>query len=176
MVSDAGPLIHLAQINQLVLLKGLFGSVIVAQKVKNEVIDEGLSRGYADATLIAAAFDEGWLKIEPFPNRLVESAAKLAVGEHVSQADAQTLLLAKSKNAQLLVDEKVLSSIAKMYGLKTWNTWTVLLEGLSKKQVEVSRIENAVEELGKKKFKLNPEQAQLILDAARQIDKQNKFR
>jgi predicted nucleic acid-binding protein len=43
-VSDAGPLIHLAQINKLRLVKKLFNHVAITSKVKKEVYDEGIKR------------------------------------------------------------------------------------------------------------------------------------
>lgn len=44
----------------------------------------------------------------------------------------------------------LISNLAKMFGLKTWNTWTVLLESLSMSYIEVSDIEAAIKELGEK--------------------------
>ena len=173
-VSDAGPLIHLAQIGKLPLLKKLFGVVLVTEKVKVEVFDEGLRLGYADAGGIGAALDDRWLKVEPIPERLVGSAVKLAEGENISKADAETLLLAVEEKAELLVDEKLLSDLAKMYRLRVWSTWTLLLEGLSRDYLELGEVGIAVDELGEKKFRLNAKQTQEILDAARFIDKRRK--
>jgi predicted nucleic acid-binding protein len=102
-VSDAGPLIHLAQISKLSLLKKLFGIVFVTERVKVEVFDEGIRLGCADAEAIGKALTGDWLRIEPVPERLAGSAAKLAEGENISIADAETLLLAVEKKAELLV-------------------------------------------------------------------------
>jgi len=170
-VSDAGPLIHIAQISKLSLLKKLFGIVFVTERVKVEVFDEGIRFGCADAEAIGKALTGGWLRIEPVPERLAGSAAKLAEGENISIADAETLLLAVEKKAELLVDEKLLSNLSKMYGLRVWSTWTLLLEGLSRNYVGLDDIERAVDELGKKRFRLSVKQAQEILDAARFIEK-----
>lgn len=41
---------------------------------------------------------------------------------------------------EVLVDEKALSNLARMFGLKTWSTWTVLLESLALCYLEVSDI------------------------------------
>jgi predicted nucleic acid-binding protein len=70
-----------------------------------------------------------------------------------------------------LVDEKLLSNLSKMYGLRVWSTWTLLLEGLSRNYVGLDDIERAVDELGKKRFRLSVKQAQEIQDAARFIEK-----
>jgi len=173
-VSDAGPLIHLAQTGKLSLLEKLFGVVFITERVKMEVFDEGIRLGCADAKAVGKALADGCLTVEPFPKRLVGSALKLAEGENISRADAETLLLAADKKAELLVDEKLLSSLAKMYGLRVWSTWTLLLEGLSRNYLKIGEIEEAVAELGKKKFRLNAKQTQEILDAARLIDKRRE--
>jgi predicted nucleic acid-binding protein len=169
-VSDAGPLIHLAQIGKLRLLEKLFGSVLVTARVKLEAFDEGVRLGCADAEAVGKALENGWLRVEPVPERLSKPAVKLAEGENISRADAETLLLAKEKEAELLVDEKVLSDLAKMYGLRVWSTWTLLLESLSMDLIGLADVENAVNELGKKKFRLNVKQVKEILDAAKFIE------
>lgn len=173
-VSDAGPLIHLSQISQLHRLHRLFGDVLITEKVKFEVCDEGLKLHYADAAAIASAVEDRWLKVEIAPKHLAASAAKLAVGENISKVDAECLFLAVDKRAELLVDDKLLSSLAKMYGLKVWSTWTLMLEALSRKLVTLDEVKAAVEMLGKRKFKLNPRQAQEILDAAKLIEESKK--
>lgn len=171
-VSDAGPLIHLAQIGKLCLLKKLFGVVLVSEKVKVEVFDEGLRFGCVDAPAVGEALAKGWLRVEPVSESLARSAMKLAEGENISRADAETVLLAVEKKAVLLVDEKLLSDLAKMYRLKVWSTWTLLLESLSRDYVGLFEVERAVDELGKRKFRLNAKQTEDILGAAKFIEKQ----
>lgn len=173
-VSDAGPLIHLAQINKLYLVKKLFNQVIITSKVKREAVDEGVRLGHADAQLIGKAVEEEWIKFEDFPKRLAKASKRLAEDENISLADAETLLFAREKGAEVLVDEKALSNLARMFGLKTWNTWTALLESLSMDYIEVSDIEAAIKELGEKRHKLRKEQAEQILEAAKLIARKQR--
>lgn len=173
-VSDAGPLIHLSQIRKVHLLKNLFGTVLVSEKVKIEVFDEGIRHGYSDAQAIGEALADGWLKVEPFPKRLLVPAGKLAEGENISLPDAETLLLAVDKNTDLLVDDKPLSDLAKMYRLKVWNTWTLLLEGIKNNYVTLEEIKNALNILDRMKFRLNEEQTKEILHAADIIEEHKK--
>ena len=170
-MADAGPLIHLAQINKLHLVQRIFGQVTITAGVKREAVDEGVRLGYADAEVIGEALRCGWLIVESVPSRLVKTALKLAEGENISVADAETLLLAKARKAELLVDEKIVADLAKMYGLRVWGTWTLLLESLSRGLIEAADVENAVRELGKKKFRLSVKQVKEILDAAEFIEK-----
>lgn len=169
-VSDAGPLIHLAQIGRLHLLKSVFGRVSVTPGVEKEVVDEGIRLGRADAPAVKDAVEEGWLVVEDLPRAMDLAAERLAEGENVSRSDAETLLLAEDSGVEtVLVDEKALSDLARMYGLRVWNTWTILLEGLSEGFVELSDIESAIDELGRRRHKLRRDQADEILEAAELI-------
>ena len=165
-VSDAGPLIHLAQIGQLQLLKNLFKHISITAKVTNETVDEGINHGFVDAQIIGKAIQDGWITIEHVCEYLSGSIERLVIGENISHSDAETLLLAKNKNAELLVDDKVVADLAKMYGLRIWSTWTILLESLSEGFIEIQDINNAIDELGKKRHKLSEKQAEEILKAA----------
>lgn len=170
-VSDAGPLIHLAQINKLLLLKTLFNRVVITPAVQREVVDEGLKCGHDDAMLVKQTIDEGWIFIKDIPKAAVSTVKRLVEGENISQSDAETLLVAKENKAELvLIDEKVLSDLAKMYGFEVWNTWTILLEALRKGFIELSGIESAIDELGERRYKLKAEQGTEILEAAKLID------
>lgn len=173
-VSDAGPLIHSAQISKLNLLKKLFGNVSIVPEVKREVFDEGIRLRHADAQVIGSAIEEGWITTKDIPKTLTLTAKKLAKDENISLTDAKTLLLAKESAAEILVDEKILSDLAKMYGLKVWNTWTILLESLRRGFIEISDIKSAITELGEKRHKLKDKQISEILKAAKLIASRRK--
>ena len=173
-VSDAGPLIHLSQINKLDLLKKLFGVIFITNSVKIEVFDKGVQLGHADAKAIGKGLADGWLEKAFFPHHLAQSVAKLEEAENISQADAETLLLAVHKKAVLLVDEKLLSNLAEMYGLKVWNTWTILLQSLREDYLELNGITIAINELRKTKFSLNEKQALELLADAVVIERHKK--
>ncbi len=143
--------------------------MVVTPRVKREVVDEGLRLGHADASVIKEAMEEGWIVMKEVPEKLSSAAKRLAEEENLSQSDAETLLLARQRKVEIfLVDEKPLSDLAKMYGLKVWNTWTILLEALSR-GFKASDIEFAINELGKRRHKLRPEQATEILEEAKLV-------
>jgi predicted nucleic acid-binding protein len=173
-VSDAGPLIHLAQINKVYLIKKIFEKVVITPKVMEEAYEEGVKLGHPDAQIIGKAMEEGWIIVEEIPKSLISASKRLAEGEKISKADAETLLFAREKGAEVLVDEKALSNLAAMYGLRAWNTWTVLLEGLRMGFIEVSDVEAAIKELGEKRHKLRKEQAVQILRAAKLVARKRK--
>jgi len=168
-VSDAGPLIHLAQISKLHLIKKLFNRVLIIQEVKKEAFDEGIRLGHTDAQVIGKAVEEGWIVTKDAPETVTLAAKRLADDENISRTDAKTLLLARENRAEILVDEKPLSDLAKMFGLKVWNTWTILLESLRRGFIETPDIRSAITELGEKRHKLTNKQIAEILKAAELI-------
>lgn len=174
-VSDAGPLIHLSQVGQLLLLRELFVEVFITRRVKEEVVDRGAELGYDDAHAARAAIDEGWITVRDIPDETAATVERLAEDENISTTDAEVLLLAAENGVEnVLIDEKILLNLARMYGLKIWSTWTILLEALRRGLVEVSDIESAIAELAERRHKLKPEQAREILEAARFVSSWRK--
>ena len=78
-VTNATPLIYLAKIGKLLLLKEIYGSVIIPEEVKKEVVDKGKELGEPDAFIIEQAIKEGWLKVEKAKN--LSLPMKLHAGE-----------------------------------------------------------------------------------------------
>lgn len=173
-VSDSGPLIHLAQINRLQILQKLFGCIPVSASVKIEVVDQGIKRKCPNAAVVEAAFKDGWIRVEDVSQQALMQAAKLADGEGISLADAEVIILSKQKKALFLSDDIALLKIAEMYGLKSWDTWNLLLEALSNSLMTLAELDSALNELGKKKFSLNAKQAQEILDSAKLVEEHEK--
>ncbi len=97
-VSNAGPLIHLAQIKRLNLLKEIFNEIIIPRTVKVEVIDKGKEMGKPDAFLIDSI---NWIKVMDDPDNADQLAEK--VGLHCGEACA--ILLAKSLSIPVLLDD-----------------------------------------------------------------------
>jgi hypothetical protein len=98
------------------LLEKLFGVVLVTERVKVEVFDEGLKLGCADAEAGGEALANGWLKIEPVLERLAESAVKLSEGENISRADAETLLSAVEKRQSYWLMKNCFRTLPKCIG------------------------------------------------------------
>ncbi|MBS7251915.1 MAG: hypothetical protein KIH08_15190 [Candidatus Freyarchaeota archaeon] len=169
-VSNAGPLIILAQMSKLHLLKKLFECVLIIPEVKREVVNEGVKLGHSDALIVKKVIDEGWIIVKSVTKEGLSTARRIAKGENISKSDAETLMLAiENKMRNILVDEKILSDLAKMHGLIVWNTWTILLEALRRGFIEIHDVESAIKDLGERRHKLKAKQAAEILEAAKRI-------
>jgi predicted nucleic acid-binding protein len=64
-IADAGPLIALARIGALDLLRGLFGSVCITTTVLREVLPE--SATFPDTDLLRCTLAEGWIEVVEIP-------------------------------------------------------------------------------------------------------------
>lgn len=65
-IADAGPLIALASVESLHLLRLLFGNVTVTSVVYNEILPTNAV--FADAGFLTAALAEGWIELMEVPN------------------------------------------------------------------------------------------------------------
>lgn len=129
-VADASPLMALAKLNALPLLKRLYGTVIISQTVYEEVVTEGLTRGYLDAGVLKLFLEQqGWssivVKQKEIPKDLQE--AKLDPGEKES-----ICLAARSKGTLLLVDEETAREAAREKGIRVKGTLGILIEAFRK--------------------------------------------
>ena len=63
-VSNPRPLIWLARIGKLNLLKELFSEILISEQSYKEAVEKGLKDGFSDALVIKDACDQGWIKIK----------------------------------------------------------------------------------------------------------------
>jgi predicted nucleic acid-binding protein len=85
-VADAGPLLALAKINSLSLLRHLFGEVWLTPIVYGEAVEAGRSLGAVDAEVIASAWESGWLQVKSPPATTLPVPGLLGAGEMSSIA------------------------------------------------------------------------------------------
>jgi predicted nucleic acid-binding protein len=115
-VTDAGPLVALARVDALDLLRELFGRVLIPEAVKTECC----AKPGTDADRITAAIAQKWLMVTPVA--LVNApAAQLGRGER------QALALAQARpSALFLVDDRLARREAARLGLPFIGTVRVL--------------------------------------------------
>ena len=129
-VSNAGPLIHIARINELNLIHNLFKEIYIPEAVKTETVNKGKAKGYTDAITIERAISSGWIKVASTKS----NAEKLAEEANISRGEAEAILLAKEKNTtKLLMDDARARKIAQSLGLKPHGTIYILKLALTKK-------------------------------------------
>ena len=122
-VANAGPLMVLAKLNLLHLLRQLYGQVQLARSVYDEVVTEGMRQGAEDAhTLQLFLSQEGWrpTEVQDVPNSLMSS--------HLDQGERESIALTLGRGSLLLVDEERGRAVARQQGVRARGTLGVLIQ------------------------------------------------
>jgi predicted nucleic acid-binding protein len=109
-VSNASPLINLARIGKLTLLRDLYGELIVPEAVWQEVVVEGAGQPGADEVASAT-----WIKTQAATNRQLVNALQ----QDLDAGEAEAIALTLEIGAELLLmDEKLGRETDRHLGLR----------------------------------------------------------
>lgn len=122
-VANAGPLMALAKLNLLHLLKQLYGRVQFPRSVYEEVVVEGIQRGFEDAhTLQLFLSREDWKPTE------VKDVPGDLVSLRLDRGERESIALALALDGLLLVDEERGRKEARRRGVTVRGTLGVLIQ------------------------------------------------
>lgn len=126
--SNTSPLICLAKIGRLKLLRDLYGIIVISQFVKVESVDKGKELGASDALEIEKAIEEAWLLVSE-PTESQDETIQRLIGEMgIGLGEAGALTLAKDGKMLIILDDKEARAIAKSWDLEYTSTVMVLYE------------------------------------------------
>jgi len=144
--SNTSPIIALAKVGWLKLLKDLYGTVIISPFVKVEAVDRGKELGASDAIQIERAIDEGWIKVAK-TSKIQDKILQALISEvRIGLGEAGALTLAKDKKMLVILDDKEARAIAKSWDLDYIGTVMVLYEALVRNIISYDEL---VEDLAK---------------------------
>lgn len=124
-IADAGPLIALSRVNQLEMLRGLFGFVHITGQIRREVLEGGHFSGQENIT---AALDHGWLRCHDVG--LADWAPRLT---GVDEGEASAMCLAQQyPGCLLIIDDRAGRAEARARGLAFMGVAAIV--GLAKTQ------------------------------------------
>jgi len=122
-VANAGPLMALAKLNLLYLLKELYGRVLFTRSVYDEVVLQGIHREFEDAHVLQRFLrQEGWEPIE------VTDVPRLLASAHLDQGEQDSLALASKLKCLLLMDEERGRAVAQQFGVPMRGTLGILIQ------------------------------------------------
>lgn len=116
---DSSPLIHLSKIGRLDILENC--SLITTESVRREVIIEGK----AGVSGLKEFFNQ--VEVVKLSKKDIDTVLSIVKNEHVHQADAELLLLAKRKKCTLLTNDRALVLLTRSMGIKVWWVTTLIL-------------------------------------------------
>jgi len=130
--SNSSPVIALAKIGRLKLLKDLYGTVLITPFVKVESVDKGKELGASDALEIEKAIDEGWIRVTELARRQNQTMQRLVDEAKIGLGEAGALTRARNKKIPVVLDDKEARALAKSWDLEYTSTVMVLFEAFVK--------------------------------------------
>ena len=158
-VADAGPLIGLAIAGRVEILGALFEKVLIPQAVLEELQIEASRPG---SFALSKAKEEGWLSTEDVP----EATDMTQLAELLDRGEAEAIVLAQSRDARLLIDERKGRAVARRRGVGVIGTGGVLL--LAKREHVIDQIAPILDELASHGYRLSDELRRELLVLARE--------
>jgi predicted nucleic acid-binding protein len=142
-VSNSSPLIYLAKLNRLTLLRSLFSDVSIPSEVYNEVVRKGKQHGFLEVKCVERAIEEGWMKV-----REAKRERKLLMFQELDLGEVEVLSLAIQLKASLvLIDDASGRLVAEALGLNSKGTVYVILKAARAGAITKGEAKNLITEL-----------------------------
>jgi len=145
-ITNTSPMIILARIERLQLLKELYETILMSPAVKVECIDKGREAGATDVVAMENGIKQGWIQLVNLDKEEMREARRLMDEVRIGMGEAETLVLARSRNALAVLDDKEARAIAKSWNLEYTSTLMVLYETFAKNLIDYDEL---VEDLAK---------------------------
>jgi predicted nucleic acid-binding protein len=147
-VSNAGPLITLAKLNLLHLLRELYGRVHIPRSVYEETVVEGMRQGYEDARTLHLFLDQiGW---KPEEVDLAGVPADLQQA-HLDRGERDTVAMALTLgNGLVLADETAAREAARAFRLPVRGSLGVLIEAYQRSLIDADQLRLYFAELARR--------------------------
>ncbi len=156
--ADTGPLIALARVEQLDLLRQLYKDVCVPNAVHSELAIDSDRPG---AIVLARAFEAGWITVRV----AADSNAVAELTQLLDPGEAEAIVLAEEQHARfLLIDDARGRRIARRRGIPVVGVAGVLLA--AKSHGELAAVAPILEDLSRIGYRLSPRLIGAVLERA----------
>ena len=159
-VADAGPLIGLAIAGHVEILRAVFDQVLIPRAMLEELQLESSRPG---SLALRTAQEEAWIWAEDVP----ESADIAQLTDLLDRGEAEAIVLAQTKDAKLLIDERKGRAVARSRGVAVIGVGGVLL--LAKREDVIEQIGPVLEELASHGYRLSDELRRKLLGLAGEV-------
>ncbi len=155
-ISNTSPLIHLAKVGKLELLRKLFKTVQIPLSVYNEVIKHPKN---TETIIIKKKVNEGWLKIKKSTPK--EPLKKFS---NIAKTELEVIALAIKEGKTAIIDDKNAVQIANIFNVNVHGTLFIILEAVKKKLLKKKEAINIVNQMMENEFYLSNDVYALFLD------------
>ena len=162
-VSNATPLIYLAKIDKLKLLKDIANRVYIPGAVYQEVVVEGKRIGEKDAYRVEKCINQGWL--------IIKEVTKLFSFDFpLHQGEIEVISLAGQEGIKkVLIDDAKARSVADLAGLQPVGTLWVILQAVKRRLMDFDEFLSTLESIIHSGFYLKDEVYIKVIREARKL-------
>ncbi len=150
-VSDSDVIIHLTKLNELRLIKELYGCANIPEYVRFEI----MHYRYDETDLIEVAIDQEVLKVHKTADKRAREIAK-RYGIHIGEGHVKELA-ERLKAGIFLSNEKKVRNAAKTEGFIVVGTIGVILRSVTQNFITVKEATELFEELKGDEFRIHPD-------------------
>jgi len=162
-VSNSTPLIYLAKVGKLRLVKDVYGKVCIPVAVFDEIVTRGKALQIADASVIEIAVGD-WIIKEEIRPQIASLYRFLDHNERLARGEREALKLCKQLNADFLIaDDKEARRVATILNIKPIGTCGVLIEASRKDLISAKEVEETLHSLIRVQFRIAPDLYRRIL-------------
>ncbi len=162
-VSNSTPLIYLAKIGRLNIIRDVFKKIYIPNAVFEEAVTIGKALKISDAFIIEKAVGKWIIKetIKPETDveyRFLDTNTRLGLGEK------EAIKLCKQLNAKYLIaDDKEARRVSKMLNITPIGTCSIIIQAFKQKTITKNEADQTLNELLKAGFRIDPELYRRIL-------------
>ena len=157
MIINASPLIILAKINKLEILKKTYESIEIASSVYQEVVVNGLKINSRDAHIVKEQIESKNIKVLDLSSEFIKKAKKIESVYGIDTGEAETIALALQLNKkEAIIDEISAREAAKAFGIKPIGTLRVLLIAYKDGLIDKAEIKELINEMENSKYRFSP--------------------
>jgi len=163
-VSNSTPLIYLAKVGRLNIVRDVFGKVFIPEAVFNEAVVQGKMLKMSDAFIIEKAVGSWILRGQVKPEisaeySFLDTNIKLGVGER------EALKLCKQLNAEyVIVDDREARRASRILGITPVGTFGVIIQAFRQNLVTRKEALKTVDDLIKAGFRVDSALYRMVLE------------
>ena len=163
-VSDSTPLIYLAKIGRLDIIRDVFQKIYIPEAVFNEAVTQGKALNMSDASIIEKAVGTWIIKEQVKPEvdaefRFLDTNTKLGSGEK------EALKLCKQLNAAYFIaDDREARRVSRILNIKPIGTFGITVQAFRQGSITKSEALQIVDDLVKAGFRISSTVYRRILD------------
>ncbi|MBS7633938.1 DUF3368 domain-containing protein [Candidatus Bathyarchaeota archaeon] len=156
-VSNSTPLIYLAKIGRLSIIRNVFEKIFIQEAVFEEAVIRGKALNMSDAHIIERAVGT-WIIKERIRQEIDAEYRFLDTNTRLGSGEKEAIKLCKQINAKYLIaDDKEARRVSKMLSITPIGTCSIIIQAYKQKAITKNEAVQIMDDLLKVGFRINPE-------------------